>query len=384
MPVLGPQKIYLNFDIADEKSNIVTNDSINTILGKLTKNTEELININLTEVKATADNTKSAVDSINLKKLETANEGAIASYQLMINDSIIGETIDIPKDLVISSGEIKTVDTADTPVTGYVIGDKYIDLVIANSDDEHIYILVSDLVYNLPIASNTTLGGVKIDNDSITIDGDGVISGIGQQYYDSATAKGEIFNDYTNNVASGEYSHAEGYKTNAQGDYSHAEGIGTIAYGNNQHVQGKYNITSDDPNDYAFIIGNGESDKKRSNALTVDWDGVVTANKFVVNSTAIKTITANEELKPYNIYNLGELTDNITFTLPNTGSAYQLIKLTFAIPETVYTVTTTSTNTTYNLETVANTYYNILFEYDEGVNEWVEFIITRGYIHTAE
>src|SRR5574344_155404 len=35
---------------------------------------------------------------------------------------------------------------------------------------------------------------------------------------------GEIFNDFANNVASGEYSHAEGSYTKAYTNYSHAEG----------------------------------------------------------------------------------------------------------------------------------------------------------------
>ena len=35
---------------------------------------------------------------------------------------------------------------------------------------------------------------------------------------------GEVFNDYDNNTAAGNKSHAEGAKTKASGDYSHAEG----------------------------------------------------------------------------------------------------------------------------------------------------------------
>lgn len=70
----------------------------------------------------------------------------------------------------------------------------------------------------------------------------------------TVTAKtgAEIFNDYRNrdynpssidtasqgNVASGEYSHAEGAATSASGDYSHAEGSCTLARGNNSHAEG--------------------------------------------------------------------------------------------------------------------------------------------------
>ena len=116
----------------------------------------------------------------------------------------------------------------------------------------------------------------------------------------------EIFNDYANNIATGDYSHAEGYctiasgteahaeghgttasgygshaegqATSATGNRSHAEGSWTIASGKYQHVQGKYNINDVDTdgnplNTYAHIVGNGDSDNARSNAHTLDWNG---------------------------------------------------------------------------------------------------------------
>ena len=49
---------------------------------------------------------------------------------------------------------------------------------------------------------------------------------------------GEVFNDYDNNTAVGNNSHAEGAKTNAKGDNSHAEGKEGTATGNNSHVEG--------------------------------------------------------------------------------------------------------------------------------------------------
>ena len=49
---------------------------------------------------------------------------------------------------------------------------------------------------------------------------------------------GEVFNDYGNNTAAGNNSHAEGAKTKALGDNSHAEGNGGTATGTNSHVEG--------------------------------------------------------------------------------------------------------------------------------------------------
>ena len=57
----------------------------------------------------------------------------------------------------------------------------------------------------------------------------------------------------------GAYSHAEGYYTTASGQYSHAEG--------------KCNVV-DSQHKYAHIVGNGTSVSARSNAHTLDWNGV--------------------------------------------------------------------------------------------------------------
>lgn len=74
-------------------------------------------------------------------------------------------------------------------------------------------------------------------------------------------------------VASGYTAHAEGYYTEASGDYSHAEGYETQASSQYQHVQGKFNIT-DTEEKYAHIVGNGSNISTRSNAHTIDWDGL--------------------------------------------------------------------------------------------------------------
>ena len=157
---------------------------------------------------------------------------------------------------------------------------------------------------------------------------------VGKSYIgENGGKKGEIFNYYQQNKATGDYSHAEGWGTTASGNYSHAEGNnttaskdyshaegrgttasgtyshaegdGTTAYGvsshaegggttasgiyshaeghytiaasEHQHVQGKYNI-KDDTGKYAFIIGNGTSENTRSNAFAIDWNGNIYVN----------------------------------------------------------------------------------------------------------
>lgn len=91
----------------------------------------------------------SQAGAVSLTKEQTANTGYFATYTFEQNGNTIGQ-IDIPKDFLVKSGSVKTVSTANSPVSGYTIGDKYIDLVVNTKDssgtDEHLYILVSDLV----------------------------------------------------------------------------------------------------------------------------------------------------------------------------------------------------------------------------------------------
>lgn len=72
-------------------------------------------------------------------------------------------------------------------------------------------------------------------------------------------------------IANAYASHAEGYGTVADGYVSHAEGWETIAHGSYQHVQGCCNIEDADSR-YAHIVGNGDA-ITHSNAHTLDWQG---------------------------------------------------------------------------------------------------------------
>ena len=94
----------------------------------------------------------------------------------------------------------------------------------------------------------------------------------------------EAIGDYSHaeggsTIAKERWSHAEGNHTIAKGECSHAEGYGTIASTLAQCVIGQYNV--EDDSGLVFIIGNGTADNERSNALTVDWSGNITAPKLM-------------------------------------------------------------------------------------------------------
>ena len=80
--------------------------------------------------------------------------------------------------------------------------------------------------------------------------------------------------------AIGTESHAEGFQCKARGNHSHAQNVFTIANGDGQTAIGSANIADTTS---LFIIGNGQSDTRRSNALTVDWSGNVEASGDVTD-----------------------------------------------------------------------------------------------------
>ena len=79
--------------------------------------------------------------------------------------------------------------------------------------------------------------------------------------YFPTTSYAEIFNDYTYNVATGIFSHAEGEHTTASGDDSHAEGEHTTASGDSSHAEGRYTTASGENShaEGANTIASGDS-----------------------------------------------------------------------------------------------------------------------------
>ena len=115
-------------------------------------------------------------------------------------------------------------------------------------------------------------------------------------------------------TASGYCSHAEGSKTTASGYCSHAEGSGTIANGMASHAEGYYNAPHSNarPNvrgeGYLHAIGNGWSDKERSNAYTLDWSG----NAWFAGSVSVGNI--------FNIQKLATVKEvDAKYTKPDDG-----------------------------------------------------------------
>ena len=102
---------------------------------------------------------------------EVATEtGYLKSYQLTKDNVAVGAKINIPKDFLVKSASVATVETADTPYAGAVVGDKYIDFVInvksGTATDEHLYLPVNDLVDVYTAQQNATQVQLAIDSNN--------------------------------------------------------------------------------------------------------------------------------------------------------------------------------------------------------------------------
>lgn len=95
-------------------------------------------------------------------------EGYLKSYELRKNGEKVGVTIDIPKDLVVTSGEVKEVEEANVPYEGAVIGDLYLQLTIANQETP-VYIPVKSLtdVYTGSTYVSVDAGVISVKYDDL-------------------------------------------------------------------------------------------------------------------------------------------------------------------------------------------------------------------------
>lgn len=103
-----------------------------------------------------------------IEKQSTPEEGFSATYKLKRTaegtGTYVGDAINIPKDAVLSGGTYEIVKTADTPYAGAVVGDPYVDLVVANAEESHIYIPLKGLVDTVKAGD-----GISVTNNTVSV-----------------------------------------------------------------------------------------------------------------------------------------------------------------------------------------------------------------------
>ena len=147
--------------------NAITDISVDNHEITLTKGTtfltdhQSIKSLNNVSLSGSTDNI-----TLTIIKEQTPESGFLATYKLKQGDTQVGASINIPKDYLIKSGEVKTVTTANTPYNGAAIGDKYLDFTVnvteGTASDTHMYIPVNDLV-----DAYTEGNGIDISNSNV-------------------------------------------------------------------------------------------------------------------------------------------------------------------------------------------------------------------------
>ena len=108
------------------------------------------------DLQAALDKLQEAIDKggsgsvVDVKQLDVPGSEYLTTYYLTQGGFPVGVNINIPKDFLLTSVLLKTVETNNEAYEGSEIGDKYIDFIINTRDnsveDEHIYLPVKELM----------------------------------------------------------------------------------------------------------------------------------------------------------------------------------------------------------------------------------------------
>lgn len=267
------------------------------------KNRTHYSHVDIVPVMGVSDNTKFQGEAVTIT-FKKGNQGVATFYEdalpIESEKTYIVMWDGVEYECVCYQGEDE--NTYYLPSLG---GSEYPFSIHCDADYPVMYITAYDSHGNREdVSASHTIAVNKKDETIYTLDG----KYLPAPYIKAGTGKhSEIFND-PNNIASGNYSHAEGSGTEA-GHYSHAEGVNTVASGyrahaegietvasgnqshaegeatiaskSDQHVQGCWNIEDTNTtfkDQYLHIVGNGKYDYTvrdyvRSNAHTLDRSG---------------------------------------------------------------------------------------------------------------
>lgn len=192
-----------------------------------------------------------------------SGSGDSSAYAHSLELTINSQTYVLTATLKNTSGEaLGTPQTIDLPLETMVVGGSYNDttkkVILTLKNGNTVDFSVADLVSGLQteITSTNKLNSDLVDdanqNNKFVTSAEKakIADALTEEVYNAGKQVktgnniGEIFNNYTSNVASGIFSHAEGSNTTANGERSHAEGNGTTASNTYSHAEGSSTTAS--------------------------------------------------------------------------------------------------------------------------------------------
>lgn len=245
---------------------------------------------------------------IYLVQEESSESGKMVS--MYVGESRIGDLLDITSHGTYDSSTNTYTFDSDVEVPGklFYLYDEHYDtynLYIYKEDSDsfvscgqpdhvHVYQQAADIPASKII---NDIYITTLDKQMFVYDGSQLISLLSSGVGESTVGKtmggytggagSERFNDYTNNISAGDYSHAEGTGTKSLGYASHSSGFGTVASESYQTAIGIYNAptTAANSRSTSFVIGNGTSDSSRNNAIEVTGTGNILLEPSKVGTT---------------------------------------------------------------------------------------------------
>lgn len=112
-----------------------------------------------------------AGSTYQIVKQATPDTGYSATYYLEKDGAIAGAKIQVAKDMFVQSGEVRECTVKGSPVASLEVGDKYVDLVLANADNTHVYIPCKDLMTEYTGGTGITISGQTISINTTELAG---------------------------------------------------------------------------------------------------------------------------------------------------------------------------------------------------------------------
>lgn len=147
------------------------------------------------------ENVEVDIPEYTIVKDATAQDGFIATYHLTKDGSNVGTAINIPKDYLVKSAEVKVATGSDA--SGFPAGTTYIDFVVNTYDttsgsgtESHIYLNVETLVKThtagngISISDTNVISAKVVAANGLSVDGNGIKMGVA-----STTANGAMTSD---------------------------------------------------------------------------------------------------------------------------------------------------------------------------------------------
>ena len=278
-------------NITNNLSTCVKNNENQTLTNKfIMSNTSNEININKLKIKDFDDNN-------NIDTIEKIKTGGSSNNDTLTTKGYV--------DTQISSIPAPDLSECVKNNTNQTLTNKFI---MSNSNNEF-------TANKLTLGTSKTITASTALNTSTQAD-DAIIStkyyvddnNVGKKYLVGDVVKGEIFNNYTVNKASGNFSHCEGTNNEATGTGSHAEGYMTIASNSYSHAGGYWTVADQmfqtsigllnikNNTDALLSVGNGTNNDLRSDALVVYSTGEVKINTTKSGTTPKLTLGTSKSI----------------------------------------------------------------------------------------